>query len=133
MANAQISDFQLDPSSTEPVYKQIMAQVRRLVAAGQLRAGDELPSVREMASAFAINPMTVSKAYGYLEAEKTLERPRGQRMVIAQGFDRAKTLHDRLALLRPRLQAAARESRELGLSSEQALKLFTTILKDEAP
>jgi DNA-binding transcriptional regulator YhcF (GntR family) len=64
-------------SSAEPIYRQIVEQVRRHVASGQWKAGDELPSVRALAQEHAINPMTVSKAYSLLEAEGLLERRRG--------------------------------------------------------
>ena len=47
---------------------------------GQLAPGAELPSVRELAVAHAVNPMTVSKAYSLLEAEGLLQRNRGRRM-----------------------------------------------------
>ena len=53
---------QINTGSTEPIYRQLIEQVRRRIAAGQLKAGDEIPSVRELAQALALNPMTVSKA-----------------------------------------------------------------------
>ena len=59
--------FSIVPGSTEPIYRQLVEQVRRLVAGGQLAPGDALPSVREVALQLAVNPMTVSKAYGLLE------------------------------------------------------------------
>ena len=55
----------------------------RRVAAGQLKAGDEIPSVRELAQALAVHPMTISKAYSMLEMEGVLERRRGLSMVVA--------------------------------------------------
>src|SRR5690606_38605892 len=59
----------INPALPEPIYRQITEQVRRLVAAGQLRPGEGLPSVREVAATHAVNPMTVSRAYSLLEAE----------------------------------------------------------------
>jgi GntR family transcriptional regulator len=107
-------EFQLDPSTSEPLYRQLMAQVRRFVAAGLLKSGDELPSVRELAQSFAINPMTISKAYSLLEAEGVLKRPRGARMVIAETS--SKHLVDRHALLLPCLQVLLRQATELGMT-----------------
>ncbi len=121
--------FQLDPSSTEPLYRQLMAQVRRFIAAGLLKPGAELPSVRELAQAFAINPMTISKAYSLLEAEGVLSRPRGARMQIADlrgaRLRQSVSQSERLRLLRPALQVVLRQASELGLSHsdiESALK-----------
>ena len=83
--------FSVTTGSGEPIYRQLVEQVRRLVAGGQLAAGNELPSVRETAQALAINPMTVSKAYSQLEATGVLERRRGVGMVVAAHHTRAQT------------------------------------------
>jgi len=122
--------FAVAPGSTEPIYRQLVELVRRRVAAGQLRAGDELPSVRELAQSLAVNPMTVSKAYGLLEAQGVLERRRGLSMVVAASLAAAAT-PDRAALLRPTLERAAREARQLGLTPAQSLGLFKTVLHEQ--
>jgi GntR family transcriptional regulator len=75
--------FQIKPSSGIPIYRQIMDQTIRMVASGHLKAGDELPSLRQVAGHFEINPMTISKAYSLLEAMGVLERVRGKAMVVA--------------------------------------------------
>ena len=64
--------FSIATGSPEPIYRQLVEQVRRLSAGGQLQPGDEMPSVREIAQALALNPMTVSKAYSLLEMEGVL-------------------------------------------------------------
>lgn len=104
--------FQLHPSSGVPLYRQLVEQVRRLVAGGQLPAGAELPSVREVAQAHAVNPMTISKAYALLEAEGVLERHRGKPMTVAAGRQSALSLAQRVRQLEPQaaqLVAAARQ------------------------
>ena len=77
--------FSLHPESGIPIYRQLVEQVRRLVAGGQLPPGTELPSVRDLARQHAVNPMTVSKAYALLETEGLLERHRGEPMTVAAG------------------------------------------------
>lgn len=123
--------FSITPGSPEPIYRQLVAQVRRCISGGQLRAGEELPSVRDLAQSLAINPMTVSKAFGLLEAEGLLERRRGQAMVVAQIHRQAQPAADRRALLRPTLERAAREARQLQLSDAQALALFRAVLDEQ--
>ena len=123
---------QINTGSPEPIYRQLIEQVKRRVAAGQLRAGDEIPSVRELAQALAVHPMTISKAYSLLEAEGVLERRRGLSMVVAAQHRRAQPAADRVELLRPTLEKAAAEARQLALPAAQALQLFRTIL-DEDP
>lgn len=122
--------FSIVTGSSEPIYRQLVEQVRRFVLGGQLAAGDELPSVREVASMLAVNPMTVSKAYGLLEAEGLLARRRGLGMVVAEQPRAAAGSPDRAELLRPTLERAAREARELELDHATVLALFTHILKE---
>ena len=124
--------FSITPGSTEPIYRQLVEQVRRLVAGGQMAPGDELPSVREVAQTLAVNPMTVSKAYGLLEAEGLLARRRGLGMLVAERPRAVQSRAERTALLRPTLERAAREARELELDSDTVLSLFTHILKEES-
>jgi GntR family transcriptional regulator len=72
----------IDPSSGLPVYRQIMEQVRRMIVAGRLPAGEKLPSVRELAATLGINPLTVGKAYGELERASIIEMRRGLGMFV---------------------------------------------------
>ena len=120
--------FQINSSAATPIYRQIVDQVRREVVGGQLKPGDELPSVRSVALLHAINPMTVSKAYGLLEAEGLLVRQRGMAMAVAEQASTA-THQQRQTLLRPHLEAAARAAHQLKVSPEAALELFSTYLK----
>ena len=121
----------VDPASPEPIYRQIAEQLRRLVAAGQLRPGDGLPSVREVAAAHAINPMTVSRAYSQLEAEGVLERLRGKGMAVAARDNRGGSVAARMQLLEPALREAARHSRELELPADRVLARLRQLLGEE--
>jgi GntR family transcriptional regulator len=119
-------NFSIAPSDPTPIYRQIVDQVRRQMAGGQLRPGIELPSVRAVAQMHAINPMTVSKAYSLLEAEGLLERRRGMGMVVAgQG---ARSAVDPERLLAPLLQALVRQAAELGLPPETLHRLIDQTL-----
>ena len=128
-----ISDFEfsIHTGSAEPIYRQLVQHVRRRVASGQIRAGDELPSVRELAQQLAVHPMTISKAYSLLESEGLLERRRGLAMRVAPQHQRAQSAASRVELLRPALARAAAEAQQLQLPKATALKLFKDIL-DEA-
>lgn len=123
----------INTGSTEPIYRQLMEQVRRRVAAGQLRAGDEIPSVRELAQALAVHPMTISKAYSMLEMEGLLERRRGLSMVVAAQHRQAQPAASRVELLRPTLEQAAAEARQLALPVADVLRLFEHILTQGDP
>ena len=120
------------PTSPEPIYRQIAEQVRRLVAGGQLPPGSPLPSVREVAAAHAINPMTVSKAYSQLEAEGVLERLRGKGMAVAARPGLATGGPGRRwVMLQPALDALARQARELELTpADVAERLMKTMERE---
>src|SRR5437879_9379573 len=76
--------FALDLSSGVPVYRQIIDQVRSAMALGSLTAGDQLPTVRQLAVDLAINPNTVLRAYRELELGGLLETHQGTGTFIAK-------------------------------------------------
>ncbi|SEL26581.1 GntR family transcriptional regulator [Roseateles sp. YR242] len=123
--------FTINPGSAEPIYRQLVEQLRRRVASGQLVAGQEIPSVRELAQALAVHPMTISKAFGLMEAEGLLERRRGLPMVVAAQHQKAMRTRSRVELLRPVLEKAAAEARQLELPQDQVLALFKSLLQDQ--
>ncbi len=126
--------FTINTGSTEPIYRQLIEQVRRRIASGQLSAGQEIPSVRELAQTLAVHPMTVSKAFSLLEAQGLLERRRGLSMVVAAEHTQASSSASRVELLRPTLEKAAAESRQLELPADHVLQLFQHILNEgESP
>ena len=61
--------LQIDMAADIPIYQQIRNQIVLGVATGQMKAGDPLPTVRQLAGEIGVNPMTVSKAYGLLKEE----------------------------------------------------------------
>jgi GntR family transcriptional regulator len=76
--------FRLDLHSGVPVYRQIIDQVRGGIASGSLIAGDQLPTVRQLAVDLAINPNTVLRAYRELELGGLLETHQGTGTFIGQ-------------------------------------------------
>jgi GntR family transcriptional regulator len=120
-------NFLIAPNAPNPIYRQIVEQVRHMVAGGQLQAGDELPSVRAVALEHAINPMTVSKAYSMLETEGLLERRRGIGMVIAKTKNKS-SRQSNVGLLLPSLANAAQIARQLGVTDAQALAALQSCL-----
>jgi GntR family transcriptional regulator len=118
--------FILNPQSGVPIYRQILEQVRRMVASGQLQPGTELPSVRDLAVTHAVNPMTISKAYSLLEAEGLLARNRGKPMTVvgpARGAARGQTpLNKRLEQIDPLVDHIVLAARQLQLSEAELAK-----------
>jgi len=88
--------FQLDLHSGVPVYRQVIDQVRGAIASGLLTAGDQLPTVRQLAVDLAINPNTVVRAYRELEFGGLLETHQGTGTFIsAQKMKRADAERER--------------------------------------
>jgi GntR family transcriptional regulator len=115
--------------AAEPIYRQIAAQLRRLILSAQLPPGEQLPSVREVAGFHAINPMTVSRAYSQLEAEGLLERRRGKGMVVAESRRRPQSDGRRLEQLDPSLSEVARQARELDLPVVLVLERLRALME----
>lgn len=82
-SNLRPFQFALDLHSGVPVYRQIIDQVRSGVASGSLNAGDQLPTVRQLAVDLSINPNTVLRAYRELELGGFLETHQGTGTFIA--------------------------------------------------
>ena len=116
--------FSLHPASGIPIYRQLVDQVRRLIAGGQLPPGAQLPSVRDLAVEYAVNPMTVSKAYSLLEAEGLLERNRGKPMTVAAGRRAQASLTQRLRQIEPQVRQLALSARQLELTPKDLATLI---------
>ncbi|HTE39457.1 MAG TPA: GntR family transcriptional regulator [Steroidobacteraceae bacterium] len=114
--------FVLNPQSGIPIYRQLLDQVRRLVASGHLVHGTPLPSVRELAMKHAVNPMTISKAYSMLETEGLLERNRGKPMTIAKQPRSLVQLPKRLQQLDSHLDQLILAARQLQLTESEVVK-----------
>jgi GntR family transcriptional regulator len=121
--------FSVHPSSGVPIYRQLMDQVQAMMAGGNLRPGDTLPSVRQMAADLSVNMMTVSKAYAKLEAAGVLERSRGKGMVVAVP-NTAGTVASRQAQLKTLSDQAVIRGLQLGLKPQQILDVFKASLAE---
>ena len=116
--------FVLKPQSGIPIYRQLVEQVTRLIAGGQLAAGTELPSVRELAELHTVNPMTISKAYALLESEGLLERQRGKPMRVAARRRNQAPLTQRLLKLEPAIRDVVLAARQLEVGKKELIALL---------
>jgi GntR family transcriptional regulator len=123
--------FRVLGRSGEPPYLQIVRQVRQALRMGVLNVGDQLPSVREVVAAVAVNPNTVLKAYRDLEREGLIEVRAGQgTFVRARPPGPPPGIHSRLGRS---LASWVREAREAGLDDESMESLLrVTMQADES-
>lgn len=75
--------FPIDARDSRPIYEQIIDQIKEQVMKGILKPGDQLPSVRQLASMLTVNANTVMKAYTELERQEVIETIRGKGAFIA--------------------------------------------------
>jgi GntR family transcriptional regulator len=108
-----------------PVYKQIVEQIKQQVAGNQLKAGEKLPTVRELAQTLGINPATVARAYQELEQENILgaSRRRGTLVLGDSGNPLGETL--RQSRLNSTINALLVESLSQGYSPEEIETAFS--------
>jgi GntR family transcriptional regulator len=124
--------FILNPHSSVPIYQQLVDQVRRLVAGGQLAPGTELPSVRDMAREHTVHPMTISKAYSLLETEGIVERQRGKPMRVAALKKNQASVTARLKQIDQQLDAVVLSARQLELSAEEIIDQLKKKLREKS-
>jgi GntR family transcriptional regulator len=94
-----------------PIYRQLRDRVVAMILDGVLKQGDALPSVRQVAADFQLNPITVSKAYQELVDEQLVEKRRGLGMYVTEGArdvllhsERERFLREEWPVLKARLQ-----------------------------
>jgi GntR family transcriptional regulator len=106
---------------SQPIYRQLRDRVVAMILEGLLKEGDPLPSVRNVAAEFRINPLTVLKSYQQLVDEQLVEKRRGRGMFVNAGAAQALRVEERRRFLEiewPRIQATIGR---LGLSREDLL------------
>ena len=114
--------LQLNFKSGKPVYLQIVDQVRAAVAAGSIRAGEPLPSIRPLAEELRVNRNTVAKAYTELESQGVIETAAGKGCFVRNtGTPLKKTAC--LTLLAEEVDQAVVQAHHLQVTRAEFLKL----------
>lgn len=109
MTTSSIVDlFSLNTSSGIPIYRQLIDQIKQAIRMNLLEPQQQLPSVRNLATALQINPMTISKAFAQLELEGVLIRKRGVGMLVAE--QQGEALPEKIEQTLLQFIEAARES-----------------------
>jgi len=109
---------QFDPN--QPIYLQIVQKVIRQIVRGDLRPGDKLKSVREMAVEYGVNPNTVQRVNSELERMGIVEARRGQGMFVTDHEDRLTAL--RKELMDGQITQFIKDMRETGFSDEEIVE-----------
>ena len=111
--------LQLSYRESKPIYEQVRDNIRRLVITGALCRGEKLPSIRELAVRFSINPNTISKAYRELEEEGYIYSVSGKGTFVA---DNTNVMDMRIDMLLGSFNELVSELKYLDVSSEELKK-----------
>lgn len=120
----------LSNSSDKPIYEQIAAQIRDAVAAGQLAAGEQLPSIRALAAQLRISAITTKRAYQDLEAQGYVTTIPGKGCFVAeQNLDLLR--EERLRRVEASLARAVCDARACGLSDDELREMLDIQLEEK--
>jgi GntR family transcriptional regulator len=117
-------------SSPDPIYEQIVRQIKGQIIAGELPEGAPLPSIRKLAHELQISVITTKRAYEELDKEGLIDSVGGKGTFVAsqnQEFMREK----RMKLVETKLSAALNEARMLGVNFEELGEMLRLLWEDE--
>jgi GntR family transcriptional regulator len=109
-------------NDTTPIYLQLKERVIAMMLDGVLKPGDALPSVRQVAADFQLNPITVSRAYQELADEMLVEKRRGLGMYVNEGAPEKLLASERERFLREEWPAVVARIQRLGLRMEELMR-----------
>jgi len=106
-----------------PIYRQIVNQIRYLVASGLLQPGEELPPIRTLALRLSVTPNTVVRAYGELEAAGVLRKRRGAGTFVSEGGSPLAD-RERRRIIEQRIDGLLAEGYQLDFTAEELMQVF---------
>ncbi len=123
-------DIIISTSSGQPIYEQICRQVKGAIAAGRLRPGDPLPSIRALARDLRISVITTKRAYEELERDGFIQTVAGKgSFVSTQTLELAK--ESGLREIEEHLQAALDLAKQAGMTLEELQQILLTLNEEE--
>jgi len=120
--------IQIDYHNGVPIYRQVLDQLRQQIVSGQLSEGQQLLSVRDLASELKVNPMTISKAYALLEMEGLVERRRGIGLFVAK-VPKQRQSEIKTRIVQQILDRAVSTAIQLGIPQEQFQQLIARLFE----
>jgi GntR family transcriptional regulator len=110
----------------QPIYRQLRDRVVAMILDGVLKEGDPLPSVRNVAAEFRVNPLTVLKAYQELVDEELVEKKRGLGMFVKAGARNLLLKGERQKFLAEHWPRVAATIQRLGITPKELMRAATT-------
>ncbi len=117
-------DISINLADGVPIYRQIVNQIKYLVASGLLKPGEELPPIRTLALQLKVTPNTIVKAYGELETVGVIHKRQGSGTFVSEGRPRqVVALRERRRVIEQRIDALLAEAHQLSFSMEDLLRM----------
>ena len=117
-------ELRIDPDSAVPIYLQIVHAVKHQVAAGRLKPGQQLPTVREMATNLRINPNTVARAYDQLDGDNVITTQQGRGTYVREHPDEAHLSRVRQDQLKAMLDGVVGKALSMGYTADEVRETF---------
>jgi len=117
-------EIQIDPNSAIPIYLQIIYSIKHQVATGRLKPGEQLPTVRMLATELRINPNTVARAYASLDTEGVITTQRGRGTYVREHPDDAHLRRVRKDQLKAMMDNVVNNALSLGYPAEEIRLAF---------
>jgi GntR family transcriptional regulator len=114
----------IESDSKVPIYIQVEEQIRALIAAGQLRPGDQLPTIRELAADLRVNYNTIARIYLDLDRDGVISTQRGRGTFVAGVPDEKQVARMRRGKLQAIVRSALDEARTLGYAPDEIAGAF---------
>jgi GntR family transcriptional regulator len=115
-------DIKINLADGVPLYRQIVNQIRYMVASGALEAGEELPPIRTLALQLKVTPNTIVKAYGELEAAGVVRKRHGSGTFVSDAGPSRLATRERRRIIDERIDALLAEARHLGITLDELFK-----------
>ncbi len=119
--------FYVRPESEEPIYSQLIRQIKHAVTSGMMNPGDQMPTVRDLAAQLVINPNTVARAYRELVRDGVLTATHGGGTFVKME-PQPLVRSERERRLDPFIQQLVAEAQVLGISDDSLLRLLKATL-----
>ena len=119
----------INNSSMQPIYEQIVDQVKSAIMCGELKEEQALPSVRTLAKELKVSALTVKKAYDALDEEGFIVTVHGKGSFV-NFANQNLMLEEKKKEVEADLEMAIRKGRSCGMSNQEILELFQIVLED---
>ncbi len=121
-------EIRIDSDSAVPIYMQIVNSVKHQVAVGELKPGEQLPTVRELATNLRLNPNTVARAFDLLDSDRVITTQQGRGTYVREHPDNVHLTRVRQEQLKTMMDSAVGKALSMGYAADEIQAAFDAAL-----